>query len=84
MEKPGEGWGELGGEEGEGGRGMGRRRLSSLVGVTRRGGDVGLTPPSGSSCDFTLYHIFGGEKEPKALIMGESDIWLLSAASDKA
>ena len=63
---------------------MGRRRLSSLVGEMRRGGDVGLTPPSGSSCDFTLYHIFGGEKEPKALIMGESDIWLLSAASDKA
>ena len=55
MEKTrGGGWGELGGEEGEEGRGMGRRRSSSLVGEKRRGGGVGLTLPSGSSCNFTF------------------------------
>ena len=48
-----EGWGELQVGDEEEGRGlMGRRRLFSQVGERRRGADVGLTPPSGSSCKF--------------------------------
>ena len=60
-----EGRGELQvGEGEEEGRGlMGRRRLFSQVGERRRGGGVGLTPPSGSSCNFK----FGIEIEGREL-----------------